>query len=72
MTPTIVKWLAQTPRDAGKPLSDKEGLTTAKREELVHLCRECRQIKMECDIQEKATACFAAKNDLGLPNSSRS
>ena len=69
-TQTILNWMAQAARDAGKPLSDKEGLTTAKREELVHLCRECRQIKMECDILEKATGCFAAKNDLGLPNSS--
>ncbi len=71
-TQTILNWMAQAARDAGKPLSGKEGLTTAEREEVVRLRRECRQIKMERDILAKATAWFAAKSDVGSPNSSRS
>ena len=69
---TIINWLAKAARDAGKPLPGKEGLTTAEREELVRLRRECRQIKMERDILAKATAWFAAKSDVGSPTSSRS
>ena len=71
-TQTILNWQAKAARDAGKSLPGKEGLTTAEREELVRLRRECRQIKMERDILSKATAWFAAKSDVGSPNSSRS
>jgi len=59
---TIINWLAQAARDAGKPLPGKEGLSTAEREELARLRRENRQLKMERDILAKATAWFAAKN----------
>ena len=47
---TIINWLAQAARDAGKPLPGKEGLSTPEREELARLRRECRQLKMERDI----------------------
>lgn len=69
---TIINWLAQAARDTGKPLSGKEGLSTAEREELARLRRENRQIKMERDILAKATAWFARKSDVGSPNSSSS
>jgi transposase len=69
---TILNWLAQAARDAGKPLPGKEGLSTAEREELARLRRENRQLKMERDILAKATAWFARKSDVGSPNSSNS
>jgi transposase len=71
-TQTIVNWLAQAARDAGKPLPGKEGLSTAEREELRRLRRECRQLKMERDILAKATAWFARKSETGSGNSSNS
>jgi len=69
---TIINWLAQAARDAGKPLPGKEGLSIPEREELARLRRECRQLKMERDILAKATAWFARKSDVGSPNSSNS
>lgn len=71
-TQTILNWLAQAARDAGKPLSGKEGLNSAERDELIRLRRECRQLKMERDILAKATAWFARKSDAGSSNSSSS
>jgi transposase len=71
-TQTIMNWIGQATRDAGKPLSGKDGLTPAEREELARLRRENRQLKMERDILAKATAWFARKNDVGSPNSSNS
>ncbi|MDE0854255.1 MAG: transposase, partial [Nevskia sp.] len=44
---TIANWVAQEARDAGKPLPGKEGLTTAEREELIHLRRQNKQLQME-------------------------
>lgn len=69
---TIINWLAQAARDAGKCLPGKEGLTSAERDELARLRRENRQLKMERDILAKATAWFARKNDVSSPNSSNS
>jgi len=69
---TIINWLAQAARDAGKPLPGKEGLTSAERDELARLRRENRQLKMERDILAKATAWFARKSDVSSPNSSNS
>jgi transposase len=71
-TQTIMNWLAQAARDAGKPLPGKEGLSSAEREELTRLRRELRQVKMERDILAKATAWFARKSDTGSGNSSNS
>lgn len=69
---TIINWLAQAARDAGKPIPGKEGLTSAERDELARLRRENRQLKMERDILAKATAWFARKSDVSSPNSSNS
>ncbi len=69
---TIINWLAQAARDAGKPLPGKEGLTSTERDELARLRRENRQLKMERDILAKATAWFARKSDVSSPNSSNS
>ena len=60
---TIINWVAQAARDEGRPLSGKEGLSSAEREELVRLRRQVRQLQMERDILAKATAWFAAKSD---------
>lgn len=69
---TIINWIGQAARDAGKPSPGKEGLTGVEHEELARLRRENRQLKMERDILAKATAWFARKNDVGSPNSSNS
>jgi transposase len=69
-TQTIMKWLAQAARNAGKPLPGKEGLSSAEREELTRLRRELRQVKMERDILAKATAWFVRKNAAGSGSSS--
>ena len=69
---TIINWVAQAARDAGKPLPGKDELRSAERDELSRLRRENRQLKMERDILAKATAWFARKSDVGSPNSSNS
>ena len=60
---SIANWIAQDARDRGKPLPGKEGLTSAEREELVHLRRQLRQVQQERDILAKATAWFAARSE---------
>lgn len=60
---SITNWIAQSARDAGKPLPGEEGLTTAEREELVRLRRKLRRVEEERDILVKATAWFAARHD---------
>lgn len=68
---SITNWIAQSARDSGKPLSGKEGLTTAEREELVRLRRKLKQVEQERDILVKATAWFAARHDkTSTPSSS--
>ena len=42
---TIVIWVEQAARDAGKPLPVKDGLSSAEREELPHLRRENRRLQ---------------------------
>ena len=66
---TIVNWVGQAARDAGKPLPGKEGLSSTEREELARLRRENRRLQMERDILAKATAWFAGRNG-GTPTSS--
>src|SRR6187399_1477970 len=56
---TIANWVGQAAIDRGKPLSGKDGLTSAEREELTRLRRENRQLKIEREILSKATAWFA-------------
>lgn len=60
---SIANWIAQDARDRGKPLPGKERLTSAEREELVHLRRQLRQVQQERDILAKATAWFAARSE---------
>ena len=62
----ITRWVKQADRDAGR---GDGGLTTAEREELVRLRRECRQLKIEREILSKAAAWFAQET---APNSKRS
>ena len=58
----IRNWVAQEAIDAGKPLTGKEGLSSAEREELARLRRQVRQLQMERDILAKATAWFAGRS----------
>jgi len=56
LTETAVRrWLAQADVDAGQ----RDGLTTAEREELSRLRRENRVLRDERDILKKAAAFFA-------------
>ena len=50
-------WVRQAAIDAGR--GHGGALTTAEREELGHLRREVRTLRMERDILKKATAFFA-------------
>jgi transposase len=51
---SVHRWLAQTEIDAGQ----RDGLTTAEREELSRLRRENRVIREERDVLAKAIAFF--------------
>ena len=53
-------WLRQAEIDAGKGVPG--ALTTAEREELQRLRRQCRQLEMEREILRKATAFFAKES----------
>ena len=56
LTETAVRrWVAQAEIDAGQ----RDGLTTAEREELSRLRKEVRVLRQERDILAKATAFFA-------------
>ena len=56
LTETAVRrWVAQAQVDSGQ----REGLTSAEREELVQLRRENRVLREERDILKRATAFFA-------------
>jgi transposase len=56
LTVTAVRrWVAQAEIDAGQ----REGLTTAEREELTRLRRENRVLREERDILKRATVFFA-------------
>ncbi len=49
------RWIKQSEIDAG----DREGLTTAEREELTQLRKENRVLRQERDILKRATIFFA-------------
>ena len=56
LTETAVRrWVAQAAIDAG----ERDGLTTAEREELARLRKENRILREERDILKRATAFFA-------------
>jgi len=66
---TIRNWLQQDDRDSGRR---EDGLTTAEREELVKLRRECRRLREEREILAKAAAWFARETGSIPPKSSSS
>jgi transposase len=58
LTETAVReWVKQADRDAGT--RHDGGLTSAERQELVELRRECRRLREDVEILKRATAFFA-------------
>ena len=51
---SVQRWLAQAAMGAGQ----RDGLTTAERDELFHLRREVRVVREERDVLAKASALF--------------
>jgi transposase len=66
---SIRNWFAQAKRDAGR---GDGGLTTAERQELSHLRRENRQLRLEREILSKAAAWFARETNAIPPKGSGS
>jgi transposase len=66
---SIRNWVAQAARDAGR---GDGGLTTAERQELNHLRRENRQLRLEREILSKAAAWFARETNAIPPKGSGS
>ena len=59
----ISTWVAQAAADNGKPVRDKDVLTSTEREELTRLRRENKQFRRQHDALAKATAWFAGNGD---------
>jgi transposase len=58
LTETAVReWVKQAERDAGTRVDG--GLTSAERQELTDLRRECRRLREDVEILKRATAFFA-------------
>ena len=58
LTETAVReWVKQAERDAGTRVDG--GLTSAERQELIELRRECRRLCEDVEILKRATAFFA-------------
>lgn len=66
---SIRNWVAQAARDGGR---GDGGLTTSEREELGHLRRENRQLRLEREILSKAAAWFARETNAIPPKGSGS
>ena len=56
----VRQWVKQAEIDEGRGASG--ALTTAEREELQRLRRQCKQLEMEREILKKATAFFAKES----------
>jgi transposase len=65
----IRNWVAQADRDADRR---DDGLTSAEREELRHLRRENKQLRIEREILAKAAAWFARETGSIPPKDSSS
>lgn len=60
LTPSALRvWVERARADR---TNGKTGLTSAEREELARLRKECRELRLERDILKKATAFFAKEN----------
>jgi transposase len=60
LTETAVReWVKQAERDAGTRVDG--ALTSAEREELVRLRRECRRLREDVEILKRATAFFVTE-----------
>ena len=60
LTETAVReWVRQAERDAGTRVDG--GLTSAERQELTELRRECRRLREDVEILKRATAFFATE-----------
>ena len=59
----ISTWVAQAAADNGKPVRDKDVLTSTEREELTRLRRENKQFKKERDTLAKVAAWFSGNGD---------
>jgi len=60
LTETAVReWVKQAERDTGT--RHDGGLTSAERQELVELRRECRRLREDVEILKRATAFFATE-----------
>ena len=57
-TTAVRRWVAQAEIDSGQ----RDGLTTAEREELARLRKENRVLREERDILKRATVFFAAES----------
>jgi transposase len=61
LTPSSLgKWVEQARADKGK--STRGTLTTEEKEELAHLRKEVRELRLEREILKKAAAFFAKEN----------
>jgi transposase len=54
----VREWVRQTERDAGTRVDG--GLTSAERQELNELRRECRRLREDVEILKRATVFFAS------------
>ena len=66
---TICSWDKQADLDEGRC---QDGLTTTEREEILHLRRENKQLRLEREILAKAAAWFARETGSIPPESSSS
>ena len=65
---TLTNWLKQEAVDGGR----RNGLTSGERDELGHLRRENKQLRIEREILSKAAAWFARETDTVPPKRSNS